>query len=345
MAPWSALLGPFAPRTWRETAFVAAGGSYLGLPAFALAFGSKPACALTAILLIAVMVTLPWILPLATRVQRSRFWSLLAVDLRAEGFYPAGRQPGWRALGSAMRSAPGRRQAVYHLVASPMFAIAGLAALVGWLFALGLALVPAYAHLLPATSPMSRARWSPFKPIPAHVGFAALGIVLLWIIPLLVRAVTTLETRIAVRLLGPDRELELEQRVAGLTESRSALVHAVDAERRRIERDLHDGAQQRLVSLAINLGMARATLADVPEEAMHVIVAAHEEAKAALAEMRDLVRGLHPAVLDDRGLDAALSGIAARAPFPVRLTVNVTERPAPAVEAVAYFVVSEVVTK
>ncbi len=340
-AVWSALLGPFAPRTWRETAFVAAGGSYLALPAFALAFGSKPASALVTALLLVLAVTLPWALPLATRVQRSRFWSLLGVDLRPEELYPAGRQPGWRALGSALRAGPGRRQAVYHLVDSPAFAVAGLAALLGWLFALGFALIPVYVHLLPESSPMSRARWSPFKPIPAHIGFAAFGIVALWIIPLFVRAMTALETRIAARLLGPDRERELEQRVAGLTESRSALVRAADAERRRIERDLHDGAQQRLVSLAINLGMARATLADVPEEAMKVIVAAHEEAKAALAEMRDLVRGLHPAVLDDRGLDAALSGVAARAPLPVRLTVDVPERPAPAVEAVAYFVVSE----
>jgi signal transduction histidine kinase len=138
--------------------------------------------------------------------------------------------------------------------------------------------------------------------------------------------------------------VQLEQRVAGLTESRSALVQAVDAERRRIERDLHDGVQQRLVSLAINLGMARSQLDGLPPEAGAVIGSAHEEAKAAMAELRDLVRGLHPAVLDDRGLDAALSGIAARAPFPVRLRVEVPERAAPAVEAVAYFVVSEALT-
>ncbi|MGB6458038.1 MAG: sensor histidine kinase [Streptosporangiaceae bacterium] len=126
-----------------------------------------------------------------------------------------------------------------------------------------------------------------------------------------------------------------------LSQSRAGVVDAADAERRRIERDLHDGAQQRLVSLAMNLGMARATLTDLPVEAKRVIADAHDEAKEALAELRDLVRGLHPAVLDDRGLDAALSGIAARAPLPVRLTVEKLERASPTVEAVAYFVVSE----
>jgi signal transduction histidine kinase len=117
-------------------------------------------------------------------------------------------------------------------------------------------------------------------------------------------------------------------------------VDAADAERRRLERDLHDGTQQRLVSLAINLGMARVN-ATSTNEARQALAEAHEEAKAALSELRDLIRGLHPAVLEDRGLDAALSGVAARMPIPVRLTVDLQRRPAPVIEAVAYFVVSE----
>jgi signal transduction histidine kinase len=119
------------------------------------------------------------------------------------------------------------------------------------------------------------------------------------------------------------------------------VVDAADAERRRIERDLHDGAQQRLVSLAMNLGLARATLKDLPEDARTALAEAHEEAKEALGELRNLVRGLHPVVLEDRGLDAALSGIAARSPVPVRLAVDVPRRVPPTVEAVAYFMVSE----
>lgn len=91
----------------------------------------------------------------------------------------------------------------------------------------------------------------------------------------------------------------------------------------------------------MNLGIARATLTDLPPEAKAVIDEAHREAKEAIEELNSLVRGLHPAVLEDRGLDAALSGIAARAPLPVELTVELAQRPGPTVEAVAYFVVSE----
>ena len=133
-------------------------------------------------------------------------------------------------------------------------------------------------------------------------------------------------------------------RVESLARSRAEIVAATDAERRRIERDLHDGTQRRLVSLAMHLGMARASLTDAPEPVRQVIEQAHDEATEALAELRQLVRGLHPAVLDDRGLDAALSGIAANAPLPVRLRVDVPARCSPAVEAVAYFVVSEALT-
>lgn len=145
-------------------------------------------------------------------------------------------------------------------------------------------------------------------------------------------------------LLGRSREEDLARRVEDLTASRDGAVDAADAERRRIERDLHDGAQQRLVSLALNLGLAKATLTDLPPEAREVIDAAHREAKEAIEELNGLVRGLHPAVLDELGLDAALSGLAARAPLPVRLRVDLPQRVTPAVEAVAYFVVSEALT-
>jgi signal transduction histidine kinase len=94
----------------------------------------------------------------------------------------------------------------------------------------------------------------------------------------------------------------------------------------------------------MNLGMARATLTDASEPARRAIEQAHDQATQALAELRELIRGLHPAVLDDRGLDAALSGIAARAPLPVRLRVDVSRRCSPSIEAIAYFVVSEGLT-
>ncbi|MFH8223679.1 sensor histidine kinase [Streptomyces sp. NPDC018057] len=170
------------------------------------------------------------------------------------------------------------------------------------------------------------------------------GVLLLFAAPRLTGLLARAQIRAAEMLLGPSRTEELTRRVEDLTESRAGVLDAADAERRRIERDLHDGAQQRLVSLAVNLGLARSTLRDLPEDARRVIDDAHREAKEAIAELNNLVRGLHPVVLEDRGLDAALSGIAVRAPIPVRVAVDLARRPAPTVEAVAYFVVSEALT-
>jgi signal transduction histidine kinase len=180
-----------------------------------------------------------------------------------------------------------------------------------------------------------------FGTVPADVALTVAGVAGLLAAPWLTSGVASLDARVAMALLGSSRAEELQHRVERLTETRAGVVDAADAERRRLERDLHDGTQQRLVSLAMNLGMARAQ-ANTAEEALHAVAEAHEAAKAALAELRDLIRGLHPAVLEDRGLDAALSGVAARMPIPVRLTVDgLARRPSPVVEAVAYFVVSE----
>jgi signal transduction histidine kinase len=129
------------------------------------------------------------------------------------------------------------------------------------------------------------------------------------------------------------------------------VITAGDEARRRVVRDLHDGAQQRLVSLAMALGMARQKLekgspggvAKGPEtaRAAELVGEAHEEAKLALAEIRDLIRGIHPAVLTDRGLDAAISALAGRSPVPTSVEVELDERPPEAVEITAYFVIAE----
>ena len=171
-------------------------------------------------------------------------------------------------------------------------------------------------------------------------GFALLA-VLFPVAPPLARWVTRTDERLARALLGPSRGEALALRVESLARSRAELVDAADAERRRIERDLHDGAQQRLVSLAMNLGMARERFDAESEPVRLAIAAAHDEAVLALTELREFIRGLHPAVLSDRGLVAALSGLAARAPLPVRLQVDVPRPASAAVEAVAYFIVSE----
>jgi signal transduction histidine kinase len=154
-----------------------------------------------------------------------------------------------------------------------------------------------------------------------------------------VKAMAAAHGAVASALLGSSQR-QLQARVAALEASRDRAVDSAEAERRRIERDLHDGAQQRLVALAMDLGMARAKLATDPAAATALVGEAHEEAKRALAELRDLARGIHPAVLADRGLDAAISALAARSPVPVEVEVDAERLPAP-VESAAYFVVAE----
>jgi signal transduction histidine kinase len=170
------------------------------------------------------------------------------------------------------------------------------------------------------------------------------GLVALVAAPPVTRELAVTDAALARCLLGPPRDRQLQARVTELEESRERVVDAAEAERRQIERDLHDGVQQRLVGLAMELGRAKAKFADDVEAAAALVDQAHREAKAALVELRDLVRGVHPPVLTDRGLDAALSGLAARCPVPVSLQVHVPQRPRPAVEAVAYFTVAEALT-
>jgi signal transduction histidine kinase len=158
---------------------------------------------------------------------------------------------------------------------------------------------------------------------------------------LLIAGLSQAHVALGRALLGPSRRARLTERVEELTESRSRVLAVALAERRRIERDLHDGAQQRLISLAMDLGMARQKISTDPEAARALVEEAHEEAKRTSADIRDLVRGIHPAVLSDRGLDAAISALADRCPVPVEVDVELDRRPPEVVETTAYFVVAE----
>jgi signal transduction histidine kinase len=146
---------------------------------------------------------------------------------------------------------------------------------------------------------------------------------------------------LALQLLGSNADPELTAQVTELQGARSRIIAAADDERRRIERDLHDGAQQRLVALALNLRMAEQRAADGDPSAVELIRGAGEEANLALKELRDLARGIHPAILTNRGLPAALEDLASRATVPVQVAATPDERLPGPVEAAAYFVVSE----
>jgi signal transduction histidine kinase len=179
----------------------------------------------------------------------------------------------------------------------------------------------------------------------AEAWFAfVIGVVLIVPFAFLINLGAVLHGQLGLLLLGTSNEEMLTERVEVLTESRSAVMRAMHMERRRIERDLHDGAQQRLVNLAMDLGRAREKLETDPQGARRIIDDSHEEAKQVLAEMRELVRGIHPAVLTDRGLDAAVSAIAGRSPVPVEVDVRLKERLPEEVEGTAYFVVVEALT-
>ncbi|KNB50059.1 sensor histidine kinase [Streptomyces caatingaensis] len=155
----------------------------------------------------------------------------------------------------------------------------------------------------------------------------------------LARGMTAVDRAMVRGLLSPSSELE--RRVAELEQDRGVVVDTAAADLRRIERDLHDGAQARLVALAMGLGLAKEKVLEDPEAAAKMVDEAHGEVKLALQELRDLARGIHPAVLTDRGLDAALSSLAGRCTVPVAVQVDLGSRPAPAVEGIAYFTVSE----
>ncbi|WP_018657860.1 sensor histidine kinase [Actinomadura flavalba] len=175
------------------------------------------------------------------------------------------------------------------------------------------------------------------------VAYTALfGAILLYIAVQGLVGVVALERRTARARLGPSPLAEYERRIAELATSRAAVVEAIDDERRRIERDLHDGVQQRLVALGMLIGRARRS-GDV-ERARDLLVQAHEESQRALAELREVSWRVYPAALDGEGLHSALETVAERSVLPVLIEYAVPARPPHAVETAAYFVVCEAVT-
>jgi signal transduction histidine kinase len=281
-----------------------------------------------AVLYIAVVVVGPvlalWVVQGLAAVQRARLRATLGVTVPASSG-TAERQP-WP-VGPWLATTTWR-QLAFHLLALVTGVAGG-----GLVAACWLAPVAAIGYLAAAHPPAAAA---------AAACLAAAGLLL--VAPWLAQRVAAADEASARSLLGPSHSEELAQRVESLARSRADLVAAADAERRRIERDLHDGAQQRLVSLAMNLGLTRERFATAPEPIRQAIADAHDEAVLALSELREFIRGLHPAVLNDRGLNAALSGLAARAPLPVHLNVELPRPASPSVEAVAYFIVSEALT-
>jgi signal transduction histidine kinase len=267
---------------------------------------------------------------------------------------PAARWLGARQRGLAARllgvrvgpppPARGWRVMAYHLVKLPiaLLELYAVALWIGGLVNLSYPLVwggfrnhPPGARLspLPVFTPFG---WFHVATFPGTFAAAAAGAAMLLAAPWVTRAVTSADARLIRGLLGSGR---LAQRVHDLERSRALAVDDSAALLRRLERDLHDGAQIRLATVALNLGLAREKLGDVPE-ARELVDAALQGAKEALGDLRGLVRGIHPPVLDN-GLADALASLAAGGAIPVGLEVGLPVRPTPAIETIAYFCAAE----
>jgi signal transduction histidine kinase len=330
-------------RAWLATIHHLA-GLLIGIPAcwvivtgFALGFGLVP-LALAGLLLLGVTMRLAGLL---ARAERARFALLLGVRIPP---WPAGSRAGyrwgiiprWRMLSDRVTWGT-----IGYVVARPIVSVVAFTFVLGaWAFGLAMVTLPIYDRHLPAGG--AEIGGDVLHGWHAMLVSVVAGTVLVVAAPQLARGFAGMDVALSGWLLGPPSDLAA--RVSELEVSRDRVVDAAEAERRRIERDLHDGAQQRLVALAMELGRAKARFADDVDAARLLVDQAHAEAKEALTELRNLVRGVHPPVLTDRGLDAALSGLAALCPVPVIMRVEVPVRPRASVEAVAYFVVAEALT-
>jgi signal transduction histidine kinase len=272
--------------------------------------------------------------------ERVRVEAFTGVHIRRPAPPQGAGQPAWRR--ALLDARPWRASA--HLVTIAVWdLLVGTVTLVLISVSLALAALPLYASYLP------RHRLAlPFGPgVEASWWLVVIGWAGVVVVPLVARGLVTVDVGLARCLLGPSRGeqvVALSQRVQTLTLTREATVDSVELERRRIERDLHDGPQQRLVAIAMDLGMARAKLGKDPVGTRELLDRAHASVKEAIIEMRQVARGIHPPVLTNRGLDAALSALAARSVVPVTVRVDVAPRPQPTVEAIAYFCVSEALT-
>ncbi|WP_282694317.1 sensor histidine kinase [Streptomyces sp. CC208A] len=342
----SALRAPFQGRTWRAFLF-----TLVGLPLGIAAFTLAVALTSTGLGLLITFLGVPVLaasLAVARgfgAVERALVRGLLGADVAAPEPVRGRTGGAFSWMTAMLRSGSAWRHLLYSVVRFPWAVFSFCVSLVVFTCGWGLLTYPAWHWVFPAYVGQDGIQLygdethalyldSPFElTVTCLLG---LLLVLLW--PPVVRGLTAVDRFLVAGLLGPGR---LAERVTELESERGTAVDTAAADLRRIERELHDGPQARLASLALDLGLAKETLARDPEAAALLVDGAHGEVKLALKELRDLARGIHPAVLTDRGLDAALSSVAGRCPVPVAVTVDLPARPVPAIEGLAYFTVTE----
>jgi signal transduction histidine kinase len=318
------LLGPVSPRTWRAVISLVISLVTGALFFVVLIFALLISAALSWIVGLGMLV-LSFTLRIAARMaglDRRRVRRFAGVSIGAAPLPEPAPELSFRQRQKAWAQSPAvRRLVLYQLVRLPVTAAS--------LTALGFTVAGVFEVFNRGDA--------------SYIRFA-LTLVCFFGWPLVARLGSAVDVSLVRWGLGPSRSGELSAEVQRLGEARTLAVESAESERRRIERDLHDGLQPKLVSLALEIGLAKARFERDPEAAKSLIYRAHDEAKTAIEDLRNLVRGIHPSVLDERGLDAALSALIASCPVPVHVEVTLSRRPDPTREAVAYFVVAEAIT-
>jgi signal transduction histidine kinase len=334
------LLSPLHPSSWYATLSILL-GFWVELFSFSLIVGIFSTGASLLVVGIGVVVIGLAIegSRLLARIERWRAGLADPRPLRPHAYRPYGS--GWRDLALVEFGDPSRwLDVVYVGVALPLTILEFIATVLLWGTSLALLSLPLWSltsSLAPGAAGTST--------IPAAVAIAGglAGLIVAQIAASVSQGLMALHRAVVAGLLCDSEQRQLQRRVETLEESRKTVIDVEADELRRIERDLHDGAQQRLVMLTIDLGLAAERLDTDPAAARALVVEAQDQARLALAELRDLVRGIAPPILLDRGLVAALSNIAGRCPVPtfVESTLAAGERLPDATERAAYFVVAE----
>ena len=334
------ILSPVHPSTWGATRAILLGFlvEVAAFSAAASAFSGGVSLLVVGIGVVVIGLTIEGC-RLVARIERSRATLADPRPLRPHPYRPYGS--GLRDLAAAVFLDASRwRDVVYVFVAFPLAMLEFLVVVLLWGLSLALVSIPLWAGSVSL----------PFGPVGGPVSLPTLGLagtllglVLVPVAASVSQGLMALHRAVVAGLLCESEQRALERRVETLEGSRKAVIDVEASELRRIERDLHDGAQQRLVMLSIDLSLAAEHVESDPAKALGLVEDARDQARLALAELRDLVRGIAPPILMDRGLVPALSALAGRCPVPTTVESQLPEEPrlSDAIERAAYFVVAE----
>jgi signal transduction histidine kinase len=335
VSDWLQLLirRPLAAETWQDTGYLIA-SFFIGTFGFAIVITVVSITASLGIIIIGLPLAAgaARILRWWCAIERARASRVLQRPVPARDRELSGR--GITRWLSILRDPQTWRDVAWMFIAFPLGIVGLVFALDGWVACAALLTSPIWLWSIPGWIHANDVFLSILFPLISP----AAAVLNAWV----VRGLALGRAELAARMLGLSRTAALAQRVQTLSETRAGAVESAVSELQRVERDLHDGAQARLVALAMDLGLAEQRLAGAdPQRAMEHVASARGQARAAMAELRDLVRGIGPSILTDRGLDAALTALVAGRTPPVTLQVTWPRTEVGARETAAYFVVAE----